>query len=763
MEPKPAGNRWPVSAWSFHFSIPVFFLLILLYLVWIAAPAGAQSFEDKLLGGATENEELPWQVTADEISYDQNKDEYVAQGNASVTRADRTLSADFIRFNQNKMEAQARGKVVLTAGEDVLTGDSLTMDMEKETGTIINGGVFIKENHFYLKASRLTKTGEDSYEAEDASLTSCDGDHPDWKITSRKATVELEGYGTATHASLWAGRMPVLYTPYLIFPAKQERQTGLLTPQIGDSDRLGWQIQQPFFWAINDQMDATIYADYMGDRGLKTGVEFRAVPAREVRTAVMIDYLDDDQVDDGSLENAKWGYTDDSANRPNKDRYWFRAKHDQPLPSGFKARMDLDVVSDQDYLRDFYNGYAGFAETTDFFRNFFSRDIDDYTDSTRINRLNVQRSWSLFSLNAEMRWYDNVINRRQSETDNTLQKMPFVEFSGSKQQLLESPFYFDLDSEYVHFYRQDGTRGHRADVHPRLYWPVKLQSYATFEPSVGVRETIYSIDEYDPSVTNKDDFNTRELYDLRLDLSTELFRVFNIDGGAYDRIKHTIFPRVIYNYVPEEDQNDLPYFDSEDRIGRQNRITYSLTNWLTGRDPSGTEEGYSYAQLMRLKIEQSYDINKEKDDDPEPFSPILGEVHFSPCRYLTFKADANWSTYEDRFVNHNTAVDISDPRGDRLVVEHRYSRDSSESVFGSLHVQITRVLAAWGEYERNLKDEKDILTKIGAKYTSQCWSLSLGYADRDDDKSVSFLINLHGLGEFGKEIAAGAGSALGSW
>ena len=55
------------------------------------------------------------------------------------------------------MMAYARGHVMMTAGEDVLTGASLEMNLASEIGTLYEGTIFIKENHFYIKGDKLQK------------------------------------------------------------------------------------------------------------------------------------------------------------------------------------------------------------------------------------------------------------------------------------------------------------------------------------------------------------------------------------------------------------------------------------------------------------------------------------------------------------------------------------------------------------------------------------------------------------------------------
>ena len=71
----------------------------------------------------------------------------------------------------------------------------------------------------------------------------------------------------------------------------------------------------------------------------------------------------------------------------------------------------------------------------------FGRDLDTYDENTRTNRLNVNRTWSRFSLNGDLLWNDNVTNRRWEEDDDTLQQLPVISFDATKQQAFESGFF----------------------------------------------------------------------------------------------------------------------------------------------------------------------------------------------------------------------------------------------------------------------------------------------------------------------------------
>jgi LPS-assembly protein len=649
------------------------------------------------------------------------------------------------------------------------------MNLEAETGTVYNGTIFFKENHFYIKGDKIQKVGKDSYAVEKASITTCDSDKPAWKITGRNLKVTIEGYGFVKHAALWAKKVPVLYTPFLVFPVKLKRQSGLLAPQIGYSDRKWEEYIQPLYWAINESSDATFYLHHMGRRGEKLGLEYRYVLDKSSQGTLMFDFLDDKKVDDGTQSSEDWAFEGVTGSRPNADRYWFRMKHDQSIPFDFSLKLDIDVVSDQDYLYEFKDGYTGFDKTDKYFNKTFGRDLDEYDDPVRVNRLNLSRSWSNYSLNAEARWYDDIITRRQGDTDTTLQKLPFIEFNASKQRLLNTSSYFDLDSEYTYFFREDGTKGHRVDVHPRFYLPLRFKYYFTFEPSLGVRETAWRIDEDENTSTENDWKLHREIYDIKLDLSTELFHIYRLNGEGIDKIKHSIRPQIVYDYVPDDPDLSLyPNFEEEiDRIEKKNLVTYSITNSFTSKSKKHTverdkyqkseynEPSYIYREFCRFKLEQSYDINEAKEDNPEnwvnkeekrPFSPIYGELELIPGNYFSMHADAQWCQYESDFLSHNVAVNVSDKRKDRIFVEHRYTRNSSQSIYTDLLLKISDRLNAYSNYERNLYDRKRIKSSLGFLYKAQCWSIDVSYTHEGDDRRYSFLINLFGLGGLGTDI-----------
>jgi len=752
-------------------------------LLIFAAPAAGKNDTDDI-ESVIQDPKRPWQLEADHVEYDQSADQYTAKGNVLIYKGNIRLTADFVRFDHKNMTAYAEGNAILTDGQDVLSGDRMDVELQSQTGSVENAYLFIKENNYHITGNIIKKVGPRRYTIDKATMTTCDGDNPDWKVSGRNVKIRDDGQGTAWHATMWAKKMPVLYTPYFYYPARKDRQTGFLWPQAGTSDRRGTFYSQPFFWAIDDSSDATFYGHYMSKRGFRLGGEYRYYLDEWSKGTWQADGFTDDKIDDGIGDNSqKWGFTDGGSEilRKNEDRYWLRGSHHQKMPWDIRGRLDVDLVSDQDYTREFKSGQMGWNESKDYFEEVFGRDLDDYNDPVRTNLLNFNKSWPSYSLNAKLRYDLDSTLRNTDEPDTILQQLPLIEFDGVKQRIVTSPFFYNLNTEYVYYWSDEAKRGQRVDLYPRLYLPIAVKPFFTIEPSVGVRETMWYVDKKQFGPEDKR-FYHRELYDTRVEMSSDIFKVFNIEGRTLEAVKHTIRPQATHIYIPEIDQSDLPSFDGVDRIGKTNLLTYSLTNTLTSKtrkkgsfeisrrvdkNQAGVIDSpseYAYNDFLRFKLTQSYDINEAKEDKTgKPFTPVFGELDIFPGKYFAVDADALYSVYDLDVLSHNLAANFWDLRGDKLSVEYRWTNtdDSDEvslnrthSIYGALTVKVTNRFVVNGYYEYNILDEVAVEGGAGFVYTARCWSLDANIRQRTgvgDEKKYDFEINLHlyGLGEWG--------------
>ncbi len=653
----------------------------------------------------------PLHIIADKIECHKDKDECYVTGNVIISKEGKKLFADFVSYRADKMIFFAKGNVFFITEEDEIKSDALLINFKNSTGTIYNGTIFNTSTDFYIKGELIEKTGENSYKASNATVSSCEGDVPDWKVTVRDLKIDMDNFGIAKDAKIWVKKAPVLYTPIFIFPANTERQTGFLNPKLGYSDVKGEEYIQPFFWAIDDSSDMTFYLDHMGKEGERLGVEYRYALTKDSKGVLMYDSLD--------------------------AMYWFRGKINHKF-SDFDAKADIDLVSDADYLQEFRSGIFGFDENNKYFQKYFYRSLEDYTENTRTNKINISKRWDKYTLNIDTIWYDDIKN-----TDDSIYKLPSVKLASVKQKIGKTNLYYDFDLGSEYLYREEADKIFSADIYPRFYLPIKFK-YFNLETSLGLRQTFWEVNGYGD---NKDEFLSRNLYDIKTDTSANIYNIFDSDFKNIDKIKHTIIPKISYEYMPDPDYNEYP-----EPVAEKNIITYSVTNYLTSRSVTKNKDktSYSYNRFVKIEFWQSFDFIKQNDNIDRPFSDIYAEIEIYPKKYFSIKGDIGWSPYENNLNALNIGFTLFDSRKDNIFVEYRYNEEEKiESFYTNTLFQLNDSIALYLIHERNLYTNLDITTTAGLSYTKRCWFTTLEYTREANENKIGFMVSLNGLGHFG--------------
>ena len=702
-------------------------------------------------------QESGYRLRADTFSYDKRQDVYTASGNVVLHAKGSILFADHLRFDAATREAIAEGDIRIERNGDWLEGEKAYLNLAEETGVIKEGRGFLAEGNFHFSGAVVEKLGPQTYNVLNGSFTTCDGQEPSWHFRTRDLKVTLEGYGFAKDTSFYIGRVPVLFTPYLAFPAKTKRQTGLLMPRFGISNRLGYDFDLPFFWATSRGTDATIYSHYMSKRGLMMGPEFRYAASTQSKGELRFNYLDD-QASKSRLREENY----DSAaglRRITRDRWWWRSKQNFVLPYQVRGNLDADFVSDPDYLRAFSTGYSSWRESDNEFRHTFGRGlVNDPTVTTRESVLLLNKIWPTQSANFQLHYYQNL---NSDEDETQLQQLPQITYSASSQPLFGGPFFIDANVGYVNYWRPEGTRGNRLNATPRLSLPLRKGGYLELEPYVGFLGTLYLIDHYDEpedSRVKEKTFQSRELFETGMGTSTEIVRIFEREGETWTKTKHTVRPSILYEYRPEVSQNKLPFFDETDRINSRNRLNYSLTNFFSARLDKGPDQ-VEYLDVARLLISQYYDISQPQGgaDDftttrKRPFSNVFMQLDLTPKRYITLTYKNALSLYDMKFTNHNLLAHLWDERGDRLNVSYQRQLDRDEkTVLDEIEARLG--LKLWEGVSLNLLTDYRLDTKKKIKnefnliIERQCWGVSFSYIDKPDDHQFVVGIKLYGVGE----------------
>ncbi|NLI81676.1 MAG: LPS assembly protein LptD [Deltaproteobacteria bacterium] len=696
-----------------------------------------------------------WRIEAGTISYDQEEGVYEAQDNVRIYTGDRFMRADWARLHVDERKADLRGGVFLQYGRDWLKGDRVEWKLDEETGWVDGGMVFFAENHFYVMGESISKTGQRTYELKNGFLTSCEPDHADWKVRYGRMDIDLDGFAWARDTSFVIRDTPVFFSPIAGLPVQKRRQSGFLVPYGAFTKLSGFEGELPFYWAIRQDMDATFFLNPMTERGVMGGVEYRIAHETWGEGIWNFNYLRD-QVSKDHLAERGFSYIKD-------DRYWLRARHSVDLPHAVHTFLDLDFASDQNYLKEFTKGSKAFGYSSKMFREFFGRGIlSDKTILARESSLYMEKDTESTALSMDARYWDQL---NRSLEDITLQRLPSLAFNVVPTGFRDLPLYYTLNSSWVHYWRRDDDRGGRLDAMPKLHFPLHIKNYLDIEPSVGIRGTSYIVDW---ESEDRDAWQGRFSSQMRLEMSSRLNRVYNVQWGDVSALQHSIRPELVYEFIPDNSKGETPSFDRFDGNLKRHYVRAGLTNFLTARETRADEAGETvtiYRELARMQLFQLYNIERPIDrlpdlrfgprpefvgDDVEGFANLGFRLDVMPRRYVTLSYSADYSPERREATQQDVFLTLESGRGHAIRFDYQFRNDLKVNEF----ITETSIKILPGLYVGTYHDysiDRDTLFKHGyaLRYLSGCWAVGVSFEKEGEDQRVAFSVDLLGLGSLG--------------
>lgn len=685
-----------------------------------------------------------WSVLLEETSSTAIEEEIITQ-EAAVDETPRyktevTIKADWIAYDVEQNSIKAKGNVSIKNDTDQLLAKEGVLDLNNETGTFKEATILRESLDLHLEGESIEKTGFNTYRIQNGWVVTCkvaEEKTPPWSFAAKDTHVTQGEYATLKHATFRIKDVPVLYSPWLMVPVGNQRQTGILFPELSNSDRNGFGINLPLFINLSDSSDITLYPEYYANRGFMPGIEFRYTLDPQDKGAIMGSFLDDDLSDPSETEYwQETGYT-----HTNQGRYWVRGKLDHDFENSIVTRMDLDIVSDRDYLTEFNAGETGFQDSNDKFLDVFGRGFQNKTSDQRENSFKLLKSWDGMALEGVILGINDV--RQDKSSPTPLWKLPSLDFTGS-QALGDTTLTLDWDTDYVYYHREDGVGGHRFDLYPRLSAPLPLGPYLEARAEAGVRDTFYNVQTNGDATWDESDSPNRLLGDFHTEIGTTLLRDFAIGTGNNSGLTHNFRPYVQYDYLSDTNQDDLPDFDSVDRKEHQNRITYGIDNFfnLFGNNSAGKSTDRDYGHL---KIKQSYDLRSEESDTP--FSAVNMKLRWNPVESSKILYKTDIDVYGDGFTSHSLEVAYENSRGDYLNLDYRYDMgDDTEQINANARAQLFDTIFAAYAIEHSLSESRVIEQDISLLYKPACWSVELKSNYTPGDHTISVLFNLANIG-----------------
>jgi LPS-assembly protein len=580
-------------------------------------------------------------------------------GEVTIEYQDVKIRADRARYDFPTKTATLEGNVVIDQGPTRLSGSSGIFRVEDKTGRLENATADLAPT-YHVVAESIEKIGEATYRIHKGIFTSCDLPKPEWSFYLSSADVTLDDYARMKNVSFRAGPVPVLFTPYLVWPTKQDRASGLLVPGAGYNNRRGGYLGLSYYWVTGRATDSTTQLDMYSRGAIGVGEEFRWTPTPESAGIVQAYAIRDpdatvcvpieEEPGGGDACTTVDGRVGVFATRE-KTRWKARLDHvSDDLPFGFRGVLSIREYSDEQFLRDFERNFALSSSRQTLSRGFLTKNFGD--DSVN---LRVERSETFFG------------------TKVVQERLPSLEYSRRTSRIGNSPFFLAFESSLSYLYVNRGQglpHGEygRADVHPIFSLPWKTVPWLSVTARGGGRWTEYSESTDDARTAFTGDALSRTYGEAGVSLVGPSFsRIFEGEIGRFGRFKHVIEPRVDYEYVSDvKDPLRIPVFDEIDTALGRNQVRYAIVNRLLAR-PAETKAGGA-TEIASLEIAQTHafrlpQLPTETSSSFESFAaktgPIEGALRVAPGSLFSLDGRVAYDTHVDRITAVSFATSVN--------------------------------------------------------------------------------------------------------
>jgi len=538
-------------------------------------------------------------------------DHWVADGHVVLRYQGHTVQADHIEYDRDSGEVRATGHLVETSSVNMehIVASHGTMNVKTETGRFydVTGSVGIKpapagkmasqrmvyanDNPFLFTGKLVVKTGPETYDVYEGTVTSCQLPRPDWLLSAGKFHVE-DDQARAKNSVFRLMNVPVFYFPYVTHPLDADsRESGLMIPEVGDSSSKGLVFGEQVFWAVNRSTDITAGAIYYSMRGwAESGTLRYRGRGSDILRAHFSALEDRGYTPSGGTYINQSGQDVTFLGRRDfftqQDSTQADANPASPDQAATPPQTQTRTVADVEYLSSFP------------YREAFSTNFNQAVSSDVVSTIFGTHEWNGYAASVEGDRYQGekqVATTRLPEEQVHIFHAPALEFTTDDHALGSTGLEWNLDSSATGLKRSQPnfvTSGmvERLDIRPELAYPLTLGGWHV-RSSVAVRETFYSrsriptnqvaspVPVESANSLNRADFETQ--VEVRAPVLERTF-----DSGFLKKLlrhdfKHTIEPEVTYRYVSGIGGfQHVLRFDTVDVMSDTNEIEYGATQRL---------------------------------------------------------------------------------------------------------------------------------------------------------------------------------------
>ncbi len=422
----------------------------------------------------------------------------VIEANEDVLIYSREYSfrADRATYDKKSGDLELFGHVDILLNGKVLTYiDHTIFNLKSKSFKGENLFAYDRDSEIWFNA-KSTQSQKSEYVLRSTTLSSCQRQDPDWKITFTKGIYHKDKeYISIYNPTFYAGDIPILYLPWFGFTTNKNRESGLLKPIIGFENSENLFFVQPYYIANEENWDLELDPQIRLNRGVGLYSTFRFVDTNhskgEVNFGVFREkehYYEKNNLENRTHFGAEIKYKSESLlSQALKNSTY----HDGLL-------VDIIYLNDIDYINlDHKKDWANSKLVTSRANYVFYRD-DDY--------LGVYGKY--------------FIDTEKKSNADTLQTLPSIQYHRFSQGIKIPNFLYSLDYKFKNNYREEGLNAKQHELSiPLIFHKSIFGDFLNFKASENFYYSRVNYSEGNSTTQNADYFSNYHKLSLTSDLT----------------------------------------------------------------------------------------------------------------------------------------------------------------------------------------------------------------------------------------------------
>ena len=647
-----------------------------------------------------------------------------ASGGVNVIYREYFLSADSAIYDRKTGDLELFDNIRVNHGSSYkILGSYAKLNIAKKERLFKPFYMLDKNSKVWMSASE-GKTKDDDIAIKSGTMSGCNPNDPFWEMEFSSSdynanTKWLNLYNTR----LYIYDIPVFYTPYFGYSLDTKRRTGLLMPALGLSDVEGFYYEQPIYIAEYDSWDLEISPQIRTNRGEGIYSTFRFVDSATSRGEFKLGYFQekDDYFKEQQLQNSS--------------HYGFNFKYDNndfinqwlgvDLEGQSGIYVDINQMNDVDYINLSSN-----------------ENIDQSTATQVLSRINTFYNTDDNYIGAYFKYY---LDLTQPSNDNTLQKLPTLQYHHYLDAFLEDHLLYFLDIQSNNIQRNINKRVVQTDVN----LPITLQTnlfeellnlsykanlYGQYSNFGGEEETPIAGFEYN------DGYFTRNYHTLAA--STQLTK-------AFENITHVIGFGARYTKGGSESRNGY-YQDVEGYCSDlENKQLfpveynskcefYNITDIEEQAQFDFTQYIYdsSASQILYHRLAQTISYG----NDLNKYGELENELDYKVTDAISYYNNMFFNFEESLFSKIYNKISLND-YGLNIGLSHLYKEDISKALndpfrntsylTSSARYTYDKHYSFNAMYNYDMELELKKSMEVGFMYKKRCWDFGIRYVENN--------------------------------